>query len=188
MRPVPPGLFAPGGDTKQRPRVIARPIVPLEWLLSHPATFPWWGKAIRDNVGAGFITDTLLSLDNGYAGVVVFLKFIGNSGNQGANGGTNFLLLVNKVPVFRAQRQFGAAQDSGNMDDMGADDGVGGNSWGDVRVWLEEGAVVQARYNNNGGPANLALGIMARGYAWPISVYEQWVANGWRYSQAAKGA
>lgn len=178
-RNVPPGIFAPGGGSEDKPYLVARPIIPLEWLLAHPATFPWWGKAIRDNVGAAFVTDTILDLDNGFAGIVTFQKFYGFSGGvQGANGGTNFLLLVNKVPVWRARRQFGASSDTGNMDDMGYDDGLG-DTWGEVRVWLEPGAVVDARYNNNGGPANLAVGIMARGYAWPITVWEEWVATGW---------
>lgn len=185
MRPIPKGMFAPGAVTPRPPGIVARPIVPLEWLLCHPATFPWWGKTIRDNVGAGFNTDTLLNLDNGFAGIVTFIKFIGTSNIQGANGGTNFLIVVNNAPVFRARRQFGGSQDEGFLDDMGSDD-AHGDTWGDVRIWLEDGALLQGRYNNNGGPTT-AMGIICRGYAWPITVYEEWVARGWRYQQQAKG-
>lgn len=184
-RRVPKGMFAPGGVTPHAPLVVARPIVPLEWLKCHPATFPWWGKAIRVNVAAAFIIDTLLDLDTGYAGVVTHVKLLGHSNIQGANGGINWQLLVNRVPVIRARRQFGASSDEGFVDDMGADDAAG-DTWRELIVWLEEGALLQGRYNNNGGTTD-AMGIIAQGYAWPISVYDEWMARGWRATpQVAK--
>lgn len=175
---VPKGMFAPGGVTPRAPNLVSRPIVPLEWLKCHPSTFPWWGKAIRANVGAPFIIDTLLDLDTGYAGVVTHVKLLGHSNIQGANGGINWQLLVNRIPVIRARRLFGGSNDEGFVDDIGGDDAAG-DTWRELVIWLEEGALLQVRYNNNGGPLD-AMGAICQGYAYPVAVYEEWVARGWR--------
>lgn len=178
MRPVPRGMFAESVEAPGRPALAGRPIVPLDWLMSHPATWPWWGKAIRFGVGAAFVTDTALILEPSFEAVITFMKLIGHSDIQGSNGGINWQILVNRVPIFRARRQFGGNLDAGFIDDLGEGDGFG-NTWGEIRVWIEEGATVQVTYNNNGGGTD-SLGWILRGYAWPVNIREEWLARGWR--------
>lgn len=175
---VPRGYFVEGGRSGARPTAATRPIVPLEWLLCHPSTWPWWGKSIRSALGAAFITDPAIVLDPDYEGVVLFMKLIGHSNTQGANGGINWAILVNNAPVFRTTRTFQGVVDHGFIDDMGADDGTG-DTWGDVRVWVEAGGVVSVTMNNNGGNSD-AMGWILRGYAWPVSIRDEWVQRGWR--------
>jgi hypothetical protein len=163
----------------ERAGASLHPIVPLEWLLCHPSTFSWWGKSIRAGLGAAFITDPAIALDDDYEGVITFMKLIGHSNVQGANAGINWQILVNNAPVFRTTRTFGAGSvDHGFMDDMGADDGAG-DTWGDIRVWVEVGGVVAVTMNNNGGGSD-AMGWILRGYAFPTTLREEWLTRGWR--------
>lgn len=179
MRPVPRGLFAPGGEVNEAAAQSARPIVPLEWLISHPATVPWWSKGIRTGIAVGFVTDDALQLEPSFEGVAVFMKLIGQSDIQQTDAGTNWALLVNKVPMVQARRRFGFGTDEGLMDDLGEGDAAG-NTWGEVRFWFPEGALVQVTYNNNSGSAAQGIGWLLRGYYWPVAIREEWLARGWR--------
>jgi hypothetical protein len=179
-RPIPRGMFAAGGGTgNERPTLAGRPIVPLEWLLSHPATFPWISESVSNSVGIGFVTNTAQQFDAGYAGIVVHVALLNHANIQGANSGINWAILVNKSAVFRCTRFVNNAPQVGNFFDfLDADDGFG-TSWGDVRLWVEEGGLVEMTYNNNGGLSD-TMGMVLRGYGWPVAVYEEWVARGWR--------
>lgn len=178
-RPVPRGMFAPGGDIPPGMQQVGRPVVPLEWIKSHPATFPWSAEGVRSGVALPFVTDPVITLGPGYEGVIVHIAHTGKSLTQGANAGINWALLVNKAAVFRCIRVVNGTVQAGNfMDYLGSGDGMG-NSWAEVAIWLEEGATVEYTYNNNGGNAD-PMGWEARGYWWPVSIREEWLARGWR--------
>lgn len=177
MRPVPRGLFAPGGDVREAAAQSTRPIVPLEWLLSHPATVPWISKTIRTGLGAAFVTDTALQLDPSFEAVIVNMVIHNRAQTQDANLGIGFILLVNRVPAMQSFRRANAITDQ-SFDFLDETDGLG-NSWGSVRVWVQEGSLVEVSMNNNGGAADF-MGWTLRGYYWPVSLREEWLARGWR--------
>jgi hypothetical protein len=172
-------MFVEGGGTQGRPELAGRPIVPLEWLMSHPATYPWISESVDSNLGAPVQTRTMHQFDAGYAGVVVHVVALGHAGVQGANAGINYAIIVNKAPVFRCTRLVANnPQNNNSFDYLDAGDGFG-NSWADIRVWVEEGGLVEVTYNNNGGASD-TMGMVLRGYGWPVAIYEEWISRGWR--------
>ncbi len=179
MRPIPRGMFAASVEGEGRPAIAGRPIVPLEWLMSHPATYPWISESVDSNLGLAVQTRTMHQFDAGFAGVIVHVVLIGHSGTQGSNSGINYAVLVNKAAVVRCTRLVANnPQQTNSFDFLDAGDGLG-QSWGDVRMWVEEGGLVEVQYNNNGGNVD-TMGMILRGYGWPVAIYEEWLARGWR--------
>lgn len=179
-RPIPRGYFAPGGDTSEkRPGLAGRPIVPLEWLMSHPATYPWIAESVDSNLGAAVQTRNMQNFDPGFAGVIVHVLVFGHAGTQGTNSGINYAVLVNKAAAVRCTRLVANnPQNTNTFDILDEDNGLG-TSWADIRIWVEEGGVVDVQYNNNGGGVD-TMGMVLRGYGWPVAIYEEWLSRGWR--------
>lgn len=167
-------VFAPGGRTGFAPRAAEHSYAPLDWLLQHPSTRRWWSKSERENVALAEIIDTAIDLSDGFEGIVLRMVLLGKAfGSQGANSGTAWRIFVNRVPVVQSLWQFGASQDtSGRFDYLYEGDGLG-NSWGDIRLWIEENAIVEVGMNNNGGTSD-AMGWHMWGAYWPTTLRDEY--------------
>lgn len=175
---VPP-IFAPGGRTGLAPAGGGIPMVPIEWLKTHPLTRRFMGSSERSGVGAVPVTDTIIQLDDGFAGYIEDLAITGKArGNGGSGTGISWQLLVDGASVVQGQWQGGAVLDtSGRFDYLMAGDGMG-QSWGRIGLWLADHALAQAVMINNGGTAD-AMGWVAWGFYWPVAIVDQWVDFGW---------
>lgn len=175
---VPPGLFAPGGQTGLAKEKITG-VIPIDWLEAHVATRRWMGKSARDNVAAAEIRDIAVDLDDGFEGIVQRMVLLNKANTQGANAGIGWRLYFDRVPVFQTHWQFGAVLDqSGRFDYLHEDDGFG-TSWGQINTWIPAGALVEVGMNNNGGTSD-TMGWLCWGMYWPISLREEWALRGWR--------
>lgn len=176
---IPGGVFAPGGRTGMAPPGGESPLVPLEWLTAHPLTKRWTGSSERSGVGINLVTDTAVQLDDGYEGILFDLAITGKArGNGGSGTGVAWIIFVDGASVVQGQWQGGAVLDnSGAFDYLMAGDGMGA-SWGTLRAWLPVHALVQIGMRNNGGTAD-AMGWVAWGWYWPVTLRQAWVDQGW---------
>ena len=181
---VPPGMFAPGGRTgyaKQQ----ERPNVPIEWIKAHPSTRRWWAKTERDTLGAIEVVDTALVLDNGFEGYIYWMTLTGHAGIQGRNLGIGWRIFVDEANILQTLWNVGAGiapplatDTAGRFDYLMAGDGAG-TSWGQLDIWVQDGATIRVGMNNNGGSTD-ALGWVMYGYYWPVIIRDEWLARGWR--------
>jgi len=81
--------------------------------------------------------------------------------------------------VIECRLDFAGTLNVSNFDVLpGGSDGL--NTWAKVGVWLDEAALVQITFNDNGGSTGDQLGAAALGWYWPVTLRDEWLRRGWK--------